>query len=98
VRAGHGAAVDRALAEANAEMAQWERMVPGNVPPFEFVREGDTVFLQARFCPDELTDQDRFWIERDFDIILVNYVPDHLLEGHMEAVHDDDDDDCVCDA
>lgn len=98
VRAGHGVAVDLALEQANAHLAQWERAVPYDAPPFEYVREGDTVLLQARFCPDELSDQERFWIEREFDSILVNYAPDHLLEGHMEAVHDDDDDDCVCDA
>lgn len=97
VRPGHGAAVDLALVEANREMAEWERGVHYNEPPFQFAREGDTVYLQARFRPDQLSDTERFWIERDFDSILVGHFRDDLLKGHMEAVHVEDDDDCVCD-
>ena len=97
VRPGHEAAVDLALVEANREMAGWESSVTYSDPPFEFVREGDIVYLRARFRPDELSDTERFWIERDFDSILVSHCPDDLLEGHLQAVHVEDDDDCVCD-
>lgn len=97
VRAGHDEALDLVLAEANRELALRERVAYHNAPPFEYVSEGDVVLLQARFCPDELNEHDRFWIARDFESILVNHVPDDLFQEHMEAVHVEDDEDCVCD-
>lgn len=98
VRAGHGAALDLVIAEVNAEMAQWERVVEFNAPVFEFVREADVVLLETRLRPDELTDHGRFWIAREFDSIMVNHVPDDAFGEHMEAIHVGDDEDCVCDA
>lgn len=37
VRAGHGTALDRVVAEVNAEMTQWERVAEFNAPVLEFV-------------------------------------------------------------
>ena len=87
VRPGHEEALDQVIAEINREMAETGHPVQMNVPPFSYVRDGDEVFLEARFCPDELTDDDRFWLPRQFDITLVNYVPDADFGPHMEGVH-----------
>lgn len=99
VRPGHEEALDQVIAEINREMAETGHPVQMNVPPFSYVRDGDEVFLEARFCPDELTDDDRFWLPRQFDITLVNYVPDADFGPHMEGVHfEGDPADCACDA
>lgn len=94
VRPGHEEDLDRVIAEVNREMAlqEWRFSTP---PPFEYVRDGDVVLLQARFCPDELTDEDRFWVSREFESTMMN-VPDDEFGEHMEVVHVEGD--CGCDA
>lgn len=97
VRAGHGLELDKVIAEVNREMAAAGHSVELNVPPFRYARDTDKVFLEARFCPDELTENDKFWLAREFESTMMN-VPDLLFEPHMEVVHWEGDDDCCCDA
>lgn len=86
VRPGHEEALDRVIEEINREMAQNGHSVEMNVAPFSFVRDGDEVFLEARFRPDDLSDHDRFWLQRQFETTMINGVPDEEFEPHMEAV------------
>lgn len=89
VRAGEDNArgLERTLADCN------KRSTAEGIP-FEFVREGDTVFLEGRFTRSELSDEQQFLLMREFESALMNVPPE--IEAHMEAVHDEDDDDCVC--
>jgi len=98
VRPGHEEELDRVIEEVNREMATDGHPVELKAPPFAYARDDDMVFLEARFCPDELTDDDPFRLSREFERTMINRIPDGLFEPHMEPLHVEDDDDCCCDA
>lgn len=62
--------------------------------PFAYVRHGDDVFLEAHVLRSEVSEEELRWIVWDFEREL-DCVP-AVIEAHMEAIHDEDGDDCVC--
>ena len=62
--------------------------------PFAFVREGDDVFLEARFRREDVTEDELVMITLEFEQALFS-IPG-VVEDHMEPLHDEEDDDCVC--
>ncbi|MDO5503659.1 MAG: hypothetical protein Q4G67_10840 [Actinomycetia bacterium] len=97
VRPGHEAELDRVIEAVNLRGDSDWRSLEFNSPPFRYIRDGNLVFLEARFRPDELTEDERYWLNWHFDCVMMNHTPDDDFEPHMMAVHFEDDDDCVCD-
>lgn len=74
--------------EACNQWFEWEGR------PFAYVRDGDDVFLEAHLRRDDITEEELFWVVRDFEGEL-DRVP-AVVEAHMESLHYPGEDDCVC--
>lgn len=62
--------------------------------PFDYVRRGEDVFLEARFSRADVTEEELRLLVWEFEREL-DCVPE-VLEAHMEPLHDGEDEDCVC--